>query len=229
MSRQTADRYDSLTEAQRRAKDALSPRPPAPISLRWIGAVKLIRWVFPVLAIIFALSTLVWPFLNTTEVAFTLSKDEVAQGDGEVRMTNLHFVGTDTDDRRYDIWAREGGQKNPSARRITLRDITLETTVSADQPLTAEASSGLYRVEDSTLLLAGGVKIGAAEFDLTMAGVEIDLKTKIAVGEGNVQGDGTLGSLTADRMILNIEDRIGSFEGGVRMHIIPKRPAKTEE
>jgi len=225
MARPTSDHFLSSDEARRRAREALSPRRQVKYGPDlWSSVIGFLRVALPLAALGLGAVTLAWPFLNTTEVAFTLAKDEVAEGDGRVLLKNLRYVGTDAQNRRFRIAAREGEQSNPDARRVVLRGIDADITLEPETPLAATANQGVYRIDDGTLVLGGDVTITSRAYQLTMGGAEVNLKSKIADGDGDIRGDGPLGTLSADRMRVDVDQQVGSFEGNVRLYITPARP-----
>lgn len=180
----------------------------------------------PISALILGTVTIGWPFLNDAEVSFTLSKDDVARSDGVIRMTNMNYVGTDAKDRLFRIHASAGEQDNPNAPRVRLTDIRAEMDLDEGRQAKVDARSGIYRTRNNSLSLVGGVNLETGNgYFLEMAGAEIDLRAKAATGQGNVNGRADLGTLKAARMSLDVQEKEAVFEGGVLLHIVPKRPS----
>lgn len=100
MSTPVKNHYQSPERAREEAIEALRPAPTTAASPHWDSFIRFMQMFLPVSALILGTITVGWPFLNDAEVSFTLSKDDVAQSDGVIRMTNLNYVGTDERDRR---------------------------------------------------------------------------------------------------------------------------------
>ena len=225
MSGHDSRHFSSSESAREAARAALGPRPQAVISPNWDRFVAAMRVMLPIISVVLAAVTIGWPFLNDTEVSFNLSKDEVAQSDGKIRMTDLRYVGTDAVDRLFRLEAKSGLQDDPGTPRIKLDAIKAEMQLNPDMDATVSAKSGLYRMEENTLALIGGVEILADNgYSLSMDGADIDLKAQIAKGEGNINGNAPLGRLTAQTMTLKVDEARGQFGGGIKIHITPKRP-----
>jgi len=229
----TPEHYSSKEKAKEDARSALLPRETYGSNRAWDRFIAVMRILLPILAIILGGVTALWPFLNETEVSFTLSRDDVAEGDGRVRMTNLKYVGTDADNRLFTVRAKSGEQDDPSAPRIRLTDIEAEMSIDPTLPAKVNARTGIYRMREGSLSLVGGVHLETGNgYILDMAGADIDLKARTAKGQGKITGQSELGTLEANRMSIIVKERTGLFEGGVKMRITPKRPdgsTNTEE
>lgn len=224
MSTRVKDHYQSPERARELAKEALKPAATNG-SGHWDGFIRVMQIFLPLGALILGVITVGWPFLNDAEVSFTLSKDDVAASDGVIRMTNMNYVGTDAKDRLFRVHASTGEQDNPSAPRIRLSDIKAEMELNEGQQAKVNARRGTYRTDSNSLSLVGGVNLETGNgYFLEMAGAEIDLRTRTATGQGNVTGRAELGTLKAARMSLNVRDKEAIFDGGVSLHIVPKRP-----
>lgn len=219
------DHYHSAERAREEAIEALRPAPTSAASPHWDKFIRFMQMFLPVSALILGTITVGWPFLNDAEVSFTLSKDDVAQSDGVIRMTNLNYVGTDEKDRLFRIHATNGEQDTPDAPRVRLTDIHAEMELLPGQIATVDARRGIFRTRDNSLSLVGGVNLATGNgYFMEMAGAEIDVRTRSATGQGDVKGRADLGTLEAARMSLNVQDKEAIFEGGVKLHIVPKRP-----
>ena len=226
MSSPVKDHYQSLERAREVAKEGLRPAMSADGRTNWDGFIRLMQIFLPISALILGTITIGWPFLNDAEVSFTLSKDDVARSDGIIRMTNMNYVGTDAKDRLFRIHANSGEQDNPSAPRVRLTDIRAEMELEEGQLATVNARTGILRTKTNSLSLIGGVNLATGNgYTLQMAGAEIDLRSRSATGQGDVTGSSDLGQLKAARMSLNVKEKEAVFEGGVSLHITPRRPS----
>lgn len=217
--------YQSAERAREQAIEALKPTQMLAVSKNWDGFIRFMQIFLPISALILGAITIGWPFLNDAEVSFTLSKDDVAQSDGVIRMTNMNYVGTDEKDRLFRIHATSGEQDDPNAPRVRLTDIHAEMELVPGQTATVDARRGIFRTRDNSLSLVGGVNLATGNgYHMEMAGAEIDVRTRSATGQGDIKGRADLGTLEAARMALNVQDKEVVFEGGVKLHIVPKRP-----
>lgn len=224
MAETITNHYDSEERAKNDARNALLPKPIIKESPLWDQFVSFMRITLPIFALILGTVTVLWPFINEKEVSFTLSKDDVTQGDGRVRMTNLQYVGTDNDNRLFTVTADSGEQADPNAERVKLTGITAEMEIEPRIPAIVNARTGIYRMKERTLSLIGGVHLETGNgYTLDMLGADVDLKTRSAEGQGSIIGTSDLGEIRASRMTIQVKEQIGLFEGGVKMRIIPQR------
>ena len=208
------------------ARAALAPRATGHLQSgpAWNRFVSGLKILLPLLTIVAAVSVFVWPFFNSTEVSFTLSRDEVAVSDGKVRLSGLSYVGADASDRAYRVTAASGLQDNPDAPQIRLETIRAELDFSENEMATVTARSGTYDMKGKRLSLAGDVEVLADNgYRVMVAGADIDLQSNVARGQGSVRGRSPLGTLVAGKMELDITGEIVTLTDGVRLHIEPRR------
>lgn len=192
---------------------------------RWDTFIHIMRYFLPVAAAIIGSITMLWPFLNDNEVSFNLSTDDVTKGDTSIHMTNMHYVGTDKVDRLFHVQAATGLQDSPASPRVKLTNIRAEMALDESGTARVEARTGIYRTRESTLSLVGGVKLVTGNgYALEMAGAEIDLKDHTATGQGAIKGVAKLGHMEANRVTIFADREEAIFEGGIKIHIEPKRP-----
>jgi len=227
MSTTTKDHFSSEDRAREKARRGLLPVARHKTSPLWDSFIRTMRLFMPVGALILGLVTILWPYLDNREVAFTLSTDDVAKGDSSVRMTNMHYVGTDAVNRLFHVEAASGLQDSPTAPRVKLSDIKAEMALDDTGVATVTARTGIYRIKEATLSLVGGVQLITGNgYALDMAGAEVDLKNQLATGQGAITGRSRLGSLAASRVEIRAAEEEGIFEGGVKLRIVPRRPLK---
>lgn len=220
----TKDHFNSEKSAREEARRALLPVVRQKTSPMWDGYIRVMRILLPICATVLALITILWPYLDDQEVAFTLSSDDVSKGESSIRMTNLKYVGTDAVNRLFHVQASSGLQDSPSAPRIRLSDIRAEMAIDDTGPAMVTARTGIYRVSDSTLSLVGGVHMVTGNgYSLDMAGAEVDLKNHIATGQGSITGRSRLGSFAATKVVIYADKEEGIFDGGVKLRVVPKR------
>lgn len=218
--------FTNAENARTVARAALAPRATGHLQSghTWELFVSLFRKSLPVLTVMAAAAIIVWPFFNTTEVSFTLSRTEVAESDGKIRLSGLRYTGSDAKDRPYRISARSGVQDDPEDPQIRLDQIRAEMDLNANQMATMTALSGTYWMRDRRLALAGDVEVLADNgYQMLVSGAEIDLRANIARGRGSVRGRAPLGTLSAGQMEVNVTTEELVLTNGVRLHIEPRR------
>ncbi|WND03728.1 hypothetical protein QGN29_04975 [Temperatibacter marinus] len=206
------------------ARAALLPISRGSVVSNWDKFVYLMRRFLPVSAFIAALVTIGWPLLNENEVSFTLSTDDVLRGDDTVHMKSLRYRGTDAIDRLFTITAGSGLQKDPNAPTVRLTDIMASIQLKEAGLALVTARTGVYHRPDAILQLAGGVNLETGNgYSLEVAGAEIRLKERLTLGQGTVKGATPLGTLSADRFKVDVDQSAAVFEGRVSLKIIPKK------
>ncbi len=227
MARHTTKHYESSEKARAVARDALKPMIRQKTSPLWDRFIGIMRITLPICAAILGTVTVLWPYLNDNEVSFTLSTEDVAKGDSTIRMTKMRYVGTDAGDRIFRVEAESGHQDSPTSPRVSLSDIRASMMLDETGPSTVTARTGIYRTKESTLSLVGGVHLVTGNgYTLEMAGAEIDLKAHKASGQGAIKGWSSLGTLEAGHVEILVDEQEGTFDGGVKLHITPKRPSQ---
>ena len=228
MAQPRDDYFSSPELARERAREALSPKRPVDSGLeRPTPFKKLGRYLLPSIALALAIVSFSWPLLTETDVSFTLSQEQVTTSDGRVMMQNLRYMGVDKQDQLFIVNARQGEQEDPQAKRVSLTDVQAQIDLQDQRDLFLEAKSGLYRIEEEELSLTGDVRLESASgTTLEMAGAEVKLAEKTAIGQGQVRGKAALGQLSADSMSIDLNNSTGVFAGRVLLKITPKRTDK---
>lgn len=220
----TDDHYPSGEKARNDARDALSPKAVAFSTGQWDRFVLFMRLAMPGLAVVLIAVTLLWPLLNDTEVSFTLSQEKVAKSDDQILMQNLVYVGTLNADRVFRLEAAEGRQNSPTTPRIALTDIRARMDIEDGVEAHVSAGQGVFHTQDDVLRVAETVTIETSNgYSLTMTGADVHLKEQRAVGYGPVNGTTPMGRLSAGRVEIIVKEAEGVFDGGVTLHIVPRR------
>ena len=225
MANQDADHFSSPEIARKNAREALAPKVPVETGVRKSRPLKTVsRYALPAIAFGVAMLSFAWPLLTDTDVSFTLSQDQVTESDGRVLMQNLRYTGVDNRDQLFVVNAAQGEQEDPAAKRVRLTTIDAQIDLKDQSNLFLEAREGFYRIEEEELSLAGDVMLQSdGGLMLQMAGAEVKLAEKTAIGQGNIRGRSQLGTLSAQIMTVDLNASKGVFEGRVKLKITPKR------
>lgn len=223
----THDHYASREDAKQQAREALLPSPAAAESPLWDRTIMLLRYGLPVLAGVFGLTTMLYPVVMGEEVSFTLSRDDVNRSGDQLLMENMHYTGTDRRNRMFEVRAAAGRQDSPTAPTIVLDQIAASMEVEPGNNAKVTADNGIYETGAARLLIGGNVNLTTDNgYSLTLSDVEVLLREKLAESRGGVTGKTPLGNISAERMSLDIEQSIGTFDGKVRIRIVPDRIGK---
>ena len=163
-----------------------------------------------------------WPAFNDEEISFTLSYEDVAASDDQIRMVNPRYVGKDAFDRVFTISAASGLQDTPDDPRIRLEKISASLELEENVRVLATSRSGTYFVDQGYLELGGDVVLETTDgYRFTGGTARFDLSKHTASSEEEISGYGPLGRFRAGRFEIRINEKSTIFEGGVRMQLDP--------
>jgi lipopolysaccharide export system protein LptC len=184
-----------------------------------------VRWMRLILSVVslgLAATLLLWPVLQTSEVSFVLSYEDISPGDDQIRMTNPRYVGTDSRDRRYTVSARSGVQPSPDEPRILLQGIVARLDLAGERAVEARSSRGFFETEANRLALQGDVRLVTTDGYRVKAGDTIfDMNNALANSALAVSGSGPVGVFEADSFEIRVDERVAIFNGRVRVRIDP--------
>ena len=163
-----------------------------------------------------------WPAFQDDEVSFTLSYEDVAASDDQIRMINPRYVGKDAFDRVFTIAAASGLQDSPDDPRIRLEKISASLDLEENVQMMATSRSGTYFVDQGYLELGGDVVLETTDgYRFTGGTARFDLTRHTASSEQEIAGYGPLGHFQAGSFQIQIDEKRVIFEGGVRMQLDP--------
>ncbi len=165
----------------------------------------------------------IWPALNEREVSFTLSYEDVAESDDQIRMINPRFVGKDRLDRVFTVSASSGLQDTPDDPRVRLENISASLDLGDGVRIVATSKSGTYFVDQNLLELGGDVVLETTDgYRFTASKARFDLEKNIASSRDALGGYGPLGRFLSAHFEIRVDEKIAIFEGGIRMRLDPK-------
>ncbi|GAB4577263.1 MAG: LPS export ABC transporter periplasmic protein LptC [Rhodothalassiaceae bacterium] len=201
---------------------------PATEVYRYVSAydryVALMRILLPVLALLIAGMSFLWPVFTGGETSFLLNKDSMPGAGRSVRTVGAVFRGTDNAGRQYVIAAEEALQADPDAPLIRLTALDAGIALADGREAAFHADEGLYVTRSDRLSVPGAVRIETSDgYRLEGADAEIDLKERTLSSEKPVAGTGPLGRVSADGVHIDLESGKAEFIGHVRMLTAPRR------
>jgi lipopolysaccharide export system protein LptC len=180
------------------------------------------RIFLTVLALALVAALGLWPAFNDEEVSFTLSYEDVAASDDQIRMVNPRYVGKDAFGRVFTITAASGLQDTPDDPRIRLEKISASLDLKDNVKVLATSRSGTYFVDQSYLELGGDVVLETTDgYRFTGGTARFDLSKHTASSEQEISGYGPLGRFRAGRFEIQVDEKSMIFEGGIRMQLDP--------
>lgn len=133
-------------------------------------------------------------------------------------MKNPFYHGLDKNNMPYSVSADEAIQQDSDT--ILLKNIKADMDTKSAKWLALHAGEGIFKMEAQHLTLTNGVDMfydGGYEFRTERAFVDIGEST--ASGDVPVEGQGPMGTLTADRFSITERGQKIRFEGSVKMVI----------
>ncbi|MBV7255710.1 LPS export ABC transporter periplasmic protein LptC [Pacificimonas sp. WHA3] len=187
----------------------------------WDRAAKLLRWVFPVMAVLILLTGLIWPLTQDREFSFILSKDQVEMAGDRMRLGAAIYRGEDAKGRPFMIRAASGIQQTSANPQVVLTGLSARMEMDGGAALVT-APRGVYDLEKERLLVSGPVKVQRPDgYRLVTSDVAVDIPSREVLGEGRVMGALPLGTFAADSLSADINERTLVLEGNTRMRINP--------
>ncbi|MBC7985509.1 MAG: LPS export ABC transporter periplasmic protein LptC [Sphingomonadaceae bacterium] len=160
------------------------------------------------------------PLNRDSELAFHLDKDSLEQAGERMRIENARYSGADTDGHLFQLRAGSAVQPNSREPLIRLNDLSAMIDLS-DGAASFAAERGLYNSDTQMVAIDGPVALrGSDGYALDTSDVVVDLNSQRMRSRGGVEGRIPLGSFSAERMSVDIEDRRVSLEGRARLRIV---------
>ena len=185
----------------------------------WDRQVILLKRLLPGAAIAIMLACLIWPLTARQEFSFILSRDGVEKAGERLRMEAPMYRGEDSKGRAFSILADEAVQRSSNTPVVELTKI--EARLEMEEGIaTVAAPEGRYDLEAEKLEVSGPVVFHRPDgFSLETADVAVDLPSRKVESIGHVSGRMPLGQFTAERLDADIETRVVTLSGGVKMRI----------
>ncbi len=196
------------------------------LSDRYSVFVGFMKVLLPATAAALILLVVAWPQFAIEEEGFRLSVSKLAPGQAEsLTMLNARFEGIDERNRPYTVTADIATQSENDKDLMTLERPKADITLADGAWLALTAKSGEYRKEAQVLDLIGSVNLFHDKgFELRTESARVHLDEGIAEGAQPVEGQGSIGTITAEGFrVLDRGARI-FFLG--RSHLVIERAAQ---
>lgn len=185
--------------------------------------VTILRVLLPLATLAMVAMLLAWPTFRVGESGFMLSFSDLTGYDDTVRMVSPRYVGTDSRNRPYVITADAAIQTEAGADEVTLEGLSADITLVDGSWLSVNASTGVFRPDDETLSVSGGVSIYSdLGYEFHVESAAIDFARGLASGDEPVRGQGPLGLFQAESFEAELETGLVRLMGGVKATIYPE-------
>jgi lipopolysaccharide export system protein LptC len=189
---------------------------------RFVGTMKVL---LPAAAAALIVVVLAWPGVFDGEPTFELSFVAFSSGEDEaLAMLRPRYLGTDAEGRPFTITADTAIQDPADQRRVTLDALQADITLKDGSWITLIAQGGVFHQARKTLALQGPVSFHSdLGYELHTGDLSIDLDAGRVVSESPVRGQGRLGALRADAMVIEEQGARLIFRGNVEVTLNPKQ------
>ena len=185
---------------------------------------KLVRFLAVALPMgvgVVAALMVITPLSPRGEISFLLDRNEVAVIEERLRVDNALYRGQDSQGRPFSLTAGEAVQRS-SAEGIVRMDDLVARLLMSDGPARVEAEGGQYDINAEVVDVNGTMRMEAADgYRMRASGVALNLKDKTLEGAGGVDGAIPAGTFAADRLDVDLAERIITLSGNARLRMEP--------
>ena len=173
-------------------------------------------WLPGLVGVVLA-AMIIGPLFARREISFLLDRNKVALTQERIRVSNAMYRGIDAEGRPFTVTADNAVQVSIKEPVVKMDTLAARLQLS-DGPAELIAQNGAYNYQAETVSVAGPVVFTAADgYRITTQNVSIDLKQRRIGGTGGVSGSVPAGTFRADRVSADLEQRIVTLDGNVRM------------
>lgn len=161
------------------------------------------------------------PLSPRGEISFLLDRNKVAITSQRIEVERAMYRGQDSQGRPFVLTAGKAVQASAELPVVQMEDLVARMELS-DGPAELQAQEGAYNFDTERVAVQGPVNFKAADgYRMVTNNVDIDLKTRKAVGSGGVEGAVPTGSFSADRIVADLGERTVALEGNARLRMTP--------
>ena len=161
------------------------------------------------------------PLSPRGEISFLLDRNKVAIAEDRLRVDDAMYRGQDDRGRGFVVTAGTAVQKSATVPIVEMLDLGARMSLN-DGPARVAAPRGIYNYDTETIDVSGPVRLDApGGYRMETRDVTIDVKQKVAVGSGGVQGAVPTGTFSAESMKADLENRTVTLEGNARLRMTP--------
>ena len=183
--------------------------------------VALLGKVLPMGVGVLAALMVITPLSPRGEVSFLLDRNKVAVIDERLRVDNALYRGQDDKGRPFSVTAGEAVQQSSEEGVVRMKDLVARLLL-PEGPARIGADAGTYTIEDELVAVPEDIRLTAADgYQMTARGVSLNLEQKKLFGQGGVEGTVPAGSFSADRMEVDLSERIVALDGNAKLRMIP--------
>jgi lipopolysaccharide export system protein LptC len=185
--------------------------------------VRTARIVLPLAILLLVALLAAAPLTMGRDISFVLAKDRVEVARERMRVSRATYRGEDGKGQPFQLSAASAVQTT-SADPVVRLD-TLSARIALDDgPATIDAPKGRYDMSSERVGIDGPVVFrGSDGYRVATRDVAIDLKTRRFASGSAVDGEGPLGTFSANRLSGDLNKRTVILDGRARLHIVQAR------
>lgn len=185
--------------------------------------IGILKWALPAASLLLFATLVSLPFLKRREVSFLLSRDSIEKTPEVLRMEQPSYRGLDAQGRPFIITAERAVQKSSDDATVELQKLSASMITSAGEAKLL-ADTGAFDLKKEQLRISGGISVTRADgYRFQSSEAVLDLPSRTAWGATGVTGVSPLGTFQARKFRVDVESGSVTFDGGTKLHIVPKR------
>jgi len=170
---------------------------------------------------------MITPLFPRSEVSFLLDRTKVAITEDRLSVDQASYRGENTDGRTFQVDAGHASQHSARVPVVNMRDLTAQMQLK-DGTARMTTATGQYHLDSDHVVAPGAVRVTTTTgMQLDSNSVDVDLKRRVAVGEGGVHGAMRAGTFSAQRMTADLDARTVTLDGRAQLHMMPARMRTT--
>jgi lipopolysaccharide export system protein LptC len=160
------------------------------------------------------------PLDRSGDISFILDKKKVENAPERMRLESARYVGEDNKGQKFLIRAERAVQPSSDVPIVDIWGMLARLGLSQG-PVLIGADKGRYNIEAHTVAIDGPVRVtGPDDYRLQTRDLNVNLKNRIAVSDGPIEGSMRLGQFRADRLRADLGERRVVLEGRARLKIV---------
>ena len=166
------------------------------------------------------------PLFPRGEISFLLDRNKVALTNERLRVEQAMYRGEDQSGRPFSVTAGKAVQHSNELRVVEMNDLSARILLK-DGPAELKAGSALYDINRNTMQVAGPIDFRAADgYRMTTSNVQINLRDQTVSGAGGVAGASPGGTFSAQRIEVDLNNRVVALRGRAHLRMQGKAPAR---
>ena len=187
--------------------------------------VKWMRFVLPLIAMGLMVIVVTWPEMEDKVVV--IPKESLIPSDeseiGQTELLNPNFETTDKNMNPVNVTAQRALQNQENSDIVKLDGPVADMKMKNGSNVHIEAIKGTYEQEAEKLFLQEDVRIKhESGYELFAEELRVDMKTREAFSDKNVQVQGPEARIDATGLEGNVDDGLLIFKGPAKLTLTPK-------